>query len=957
MLCMNILSNFCVFVVINIQPRNHSVYAASRNSTQNENIKESNQTPKQKKAWVIHRGEDFQLFNASIYVCEFHSCYRKCGIPQSRNGYPGCSCHVSCETYGTCCLDYGIYCKSPGIVEKYANSSLSSVLEMTIPEPSKEARFYECTYMPVIQNDKTDYINVMVISKCPVETEITIFCETNITTSNVRTMIPVSSNGTIFKNAYCAECHGLRRNDISSWSVKYSCHEEGDSSTHEIIRMGRIPKYAKQVSDYVNANCRMIFKPPQHFSYNNSHCRKNVIRQCSESFLNNKSALLRQRYIDSCDRYANEIDFFHRSFDPFKNPHCAICNDLILSDEMCNSMESGSLIPENEFVMTRLPSFQSLFDFSQTPTPQQQDTPSQGQCTAGEELIEGACFKVNITVTPLPQLVNKTDVGRFYSLRMRANGTYITGRRMRLNTEHPMKDIAKNIAYSTGPLGSYAEPVIRKIRSDSGETIIFEVDTIIEFRRVFTEFDIAILNSKINNTIGQSFHLESYELEVTDLHLSIGSSKDYHRCKEGRYHNYHQNQIRFPVDSDDDTVIVENTKTMYDMSELIFGINLGDRGISYNGMSNNGTSYNASGFWIGVCETRLDNCSKIVLNVSEVTVLENETIYVPKYDKTIDYFEKWNGNMIVACADWIGVTGETGTPVDWSGIISMAGTALSQGCLLLTVITYLKFPTLRTVPGKSIMNLAISLILSQLTFQLSGLPINIRVLCVTMAAVQHYLWLVGFVWMSILAYDLSSTFSGGNKMVVSTHKEKMFRNYCLVAWLCPAAVVITCVSLHMFTELMKYGSSHQSPCWIIGTHALLLSFGLPVALLLVINVVLFIRCVVGIYKARKIASRARHRDSKNDLIVYIKMASLMGFTWTFGFLANVVQIQAFWYIFIVLNSLQGVFIFLSFTLKSSILRMYFPKASTSEKYRESINTVSQNMSESNKSTEVLRVKM
>ena len=38
----------------------------------------------------------------------------------------------------------------------------------------------------------------------------------------------------------------------------------------------------------------------------------------------------------------------------------------------------------------------------------------------------------------------------------------------------------------------------------------------------------------------------------------------------------------------------------------------------------------------------------------------------------------------------------------------------------------------------------------------------------------------------------------------------------------------------------------------------------------------------------------------------------MGFTWLFGCLGNFINHQAIWYLFVILNSLQGVFIFVSF---------------------------------------------
>ncbi len=44
----------------------------------------------------------------------------------------------------------------------------------------------------------------------------------------------------------------------------------------------------------------------------------------------------------------------------------------------------------------------------------------------------------------------------------------------------------------------------------------------------------------------------------------------------------------------------------------------------------------------------------------------------------------------------------------------------------------------------------------------------------------------------------------------------------------------------------------------------------------------------------------------------------MGFTWIFAFVAAFTGMEAFWYIYIVLNSFQGLYIFLAFTANSMV---------------------------------------
>ena len=133
-------------------------------------------------------------------------------------------------------------------------------------------------------------------------------------------------------------------------------------------------------------------------------------------------------------------------------------------------------------------------------------------------------------------------------------------------------------------------------------------------------------------------------------------------------------------------------------------------------------------------------------------------------------------------------------------------------------------------------------------------------------------------------------------------------------------------------------------CWISNRSGLGLLFVLPVAMLLLQNVVLFAMTVRSIWSQRKAAQFAldknqsykpqsakekqvshaamgKSKDSqKNRLrfVLYIKLALIMGLAWSFGFVAALVRIPGLWYPFIFFNALQGAFIFIAFDCKKKI---------------------------------------
>ena len=57
---------------------------------------------------------------------------------------------------------------------------------------------------------------------------------------------------------------------------------------------------------------------------------------------------------------------------------------------------------------------------------------------------------------------------------------------------------------------------------------------------------------------------------------------------------------------------------------------------------------------------------------------------------------------------------------------------------------------------------------------------------------------------------------------------------------------------------------------------------------------------------------------KNYATVFLKIGSLMGVTWLIGLVPPLTGIDEIWYVFIICNSLQGVYIFFSFGFNQTI---------------------------------------
>ncbi len=124
-------------------------------------------------------------------------------------------------------------------------------------------------------------------------------------------------------------------------------------------------------------------------------------------------------------------------------------------------------------------------------------------------------------------------------------------------------------------------------------------------------------------------------------------------------------------------------------------------------------------------------------------------------------------------------------------------------------------------------------------------------------------------------------------------------------------------------------------CWITNGNANLVFFGLPIALVLILNAILFALAVFNIRRAKLKLKKADKSETRRfgggqvrEFKFYVQMAVILGFTWISGFFLTtfpseqVVVVQILVYAFILSNGSIGVFIFFAFVFKRDTLALY-----------------------------------
>ncbi|XP_033631733.1 adhesion G-protein coupled receptor G6-like [Asterias rubens] len=268
-------------------------------------------------------------------------------------------------------------------------------------------------------------------------------------------------------------------------------------------------------------------------------------------------------------------------------------------------------------------------------------------------------------------------------------------------------------------------------------------------------------------------------------------------------------------------------------------------------------------------------------------------------------------------------------------ILTVAGSSVSMVGLTVTIATYVAFPALRrNVADKSLMSLVAALFFAQATMLIGFNMNDIQELCSGFAIASHFFWLSAFFWMNLLAIEIYRTFGVGTRLKhVSTYNRSVLC-HALYGWGSPSVIVCVCVILSYCNCVdvdVHYGDSEV--CWLGGGTANLVAFGVPVALIIGTNAVLFALTIIGIRITMRASGKmnvtqGQKRSVKRantDLFLYLKLSAIMGFTWIFGFIASLFNLPAFWYPYIILNSLQGALVCLAFVCNRRVIAMWKTK--------------------------------
>ncbi|CAH2315159.1 adhesion G- coupled receptor G4 [Pelobates cultripes] len=265
-------------------------------------------------------------------------------------------------------------------------------------------------------------------------------------------------------------------------------------------------------------------------------------------------------------------------------------------------------------------------------------------------------------------------------------------------------------------------------------------------------------------------------------------------------------------------------------------------------------------------------------------------------------------------------------------LLTYVGCGIASIFLGVSLVTYLTFKQLRRdYPSKILMNMSASLLMLNLHFLVNTWISNFQIhgLCITSAALLHYLLLTSFTWLGLEAVHMYFAFV----KVFNLYIHNYILKFCIAGWGIPAFIVAIILAI----DIDSYGiqpngkASAVSPdnsdlfCWIQNDLVFYITVVAYFCVMFLANISMFIVVLIQINslnsKRKKDWKALFLRDIKNTL----SLTFLLGLTWGFAFFALGPVRSVFLYLFSISNTLQGFFIFVFHCLLKENVRQHWKR--------------------------------
>ncbi|NWV79392.1 AGRD2 protein, partial [Dasyornis broadbenti] len=249
--------------------------------------------------------------------------------------------------------------------------------------------------------------------------------------------------------------------------------------------------------------------------------------------------------------------------------------------------------------------------------------------------------------------------------------------------------------------------------------------------------------------------------------------------------------------------------------------------------------------------------------------------------------------------------------------LTFIGCGVSFCALIVTFILFLVVRVPKSERTTVHKNLIFALAAGEALLMFSELAKTSQVLCFMVTAFLHLFFMAAFSWMLVEGLLLWS-----KVVAVNMSEDRRMKFYYVTGWGLPVLIV----GVTLATSFDNYVAANH--CWLNVQTNVIWAFVGPVLFILAVNTFVLLRVVmVTVASARRRSKMLTLNSSLENQIgtqiwatakPILVLLPVLGLTWVCGVLVHLSIIWA--YVFIVLNSLQGLYIFLVYAIYNSEVR-------------------------------------
>nr|XP_032815075.1 adhesion G-protein coupled receptor D2 [Petromyzon marinus] len=254
---------------------------------------------------------------------------------------------------------------------------------------------------------------------------------------------------------------------------------------------------------------------------------------------------------------------------------------------------------------------------------------------------------------------------------------------------------------------------------------------------------------------------------------------------------------------------------------------------------------------------------------------------------------------------------------DILNVLTFVGSGASLCALVVTLTLFVVLDIPKSDRTSIHKNLFLALTAAQIVLLCSGSTTTNRVACTAVTALLHLFFMAAFMWMLVEGLLLWS-----KVVTVNLSEESRMKHYYLIGWGIPVLIVgITLAAAHEDYTAARH-------CWLNVHSGVIWAFVGPVLFIIAVNVlvlgrVLAITMATAKRRSIMLAVSSGPTEQAYDQIraaikAVIVLLPILGLTWLCGVLVHLAPALA--YLFIALNSLQGLFIFLIYGVYNTEVR-------------------------------------